>query len=416
MWLKLILHSLRRDFRKKTVALFAVMLATCLATFLLHWSLSLGDKIQTELRAFGANILLVPEGETINLAEGDVNLGPVMQGKYLNAADLAKLRSIFWGNQITALAPLLQREVTFQGSSILVTGTEFGKADAKIDYRKVSPYLSIRGRWPQTKEEAVIGVALAGKYKLKPGDKFSLPLNGGERSFEVVGIVESGGAEDRQIFLELSSAQALLGLPGKMNQLLVSALVTAPNRLYQKYQRNPNALTPREMERYSCTPYITSIAKDVQEAIPGSEARIVRRINQSEEKIASKVNWLMALVTLAGLIAASLTTTSTTTGMVLERKKELALMKAIGSQNLFIAFYIFAEILLIGTIGCVAGFALGSLLSIGLSRTLFESAFELKWIVLPLVWIIGTAIVFCGSLWPLRQAIGLEPAQVLKDL
>lgn len=416
MWLKLIVHSLRRDFRRKTVALFAVMLATCLATFLLHWSLSLGDKIQTELRAFGANILLVPEGEAIQLAEVEVNLGPVMQGKYLSAADVQKLTNIFWRNQITALAPLLQREVNLQGSSVLVTGTEFGKEDPKEDYRKVSPFVSVEGRWPQTKDEAAIGVVLADKYNLKSGAKVSLAVGGEEESFEVVGIVEAGGPEDRQIFIELSSAQALLALPGKMNQLLVSAVVTAPNRLYQKYQRNPNALTPREMERYSCTPYITSIAKDIQESIPGSEARIVRRINQSEEKIASKVNWLMALVTLAGLIAASLTTTSTTTGMVLERKKELALMKAIGSQNLFIAFYVFAEILLIGTFGCVAGFALGSLLSIGLSRTLFESAFELKWIVLPLVWMIGAAIVFCGSLWPLRQAIRLEPAQVLKDL
>lgn len=416
MWLKLIVHSLRRDFRRKTVALFAVMLATCLATFLLHWSLSLGDRIQTELRAFGANILLVPEGEAIHLAEGNVNLGPVMQGKYLNAADVQKLTNIFWRNQIIALAPLLQREVSLQGLSVLVTGTEFGKEDRKTDYRKVSPFVSIKGRWPQTNDEAAVGIHLAGKYSLKPGNKMSLSAGGAEKSFEVVGIVESGGAEDLQIFIQLASAQAFLALPEKMNQLLVSALVTAPNRLYHKFQSNPNALTPREMERYSCTPYITSIARDIQEAIPGSEARMVRRINQSEEKIASKVNWLMVLVTLAGLIAASLTTTSTTTGMVLERKKELALMKAIGSQNLFIAFYVFAEILMIGTIGCIAGFALGSLLSIGLSRTLFESAFQLKWIVLPLVWIIAAAIVFCGSLWPLRQAIRLEPAQVLKDL
>jgi putative ABC transport system permease protein len=91
-------------------------------------------------------------------------------------------------------------------------------------------------------------------------------------------------------------------------------------------------------------------------------------------------------------------------------------MKAIGSQNAFLLTYLFIEVLIVGILGSIIGFAAGSFLSTGLSKAIFDSSMELKWAVLPLVGTIGVLIILGGSLWPLRQAITLEPAQALKDL
>lgn len=413
---KLIIHSFRRDFRKKAVAISAVALATALATFLLHWSLSFGDKVQSELRAYGANIVVIPTDELSAVQNYDPETAIASAQKYLRSEDVSKLDRIFWRNQILARSPMLTVKVQYQDSEVILVGAKVQDAVSIESLRKAAPYLSVQGNWPQNDDQAVIGIESARKFGLKIDDSISLTYRGHSKVYRLTGILRSGGDEDHEFLADLSSVQSFVQGPQRISRLLISAMVTPPNTLYYRYQRNPRSLNRKDLERFSCTPYATSIARDIQEAIPSSEVRIVRRITQAEEKIAGKVNWLIGLVTLAALVAASLTTTSTTTGLILERRKELALMKAIGSQNLFIAIYILAEILLLGAIGSVLGFGAGSLLSLGLSRTIFKTGLEIKWIVLPLVSLIGAVIVLCGSLWPLRLATTVEPAHALKDL
>lgn len=413
---KLIVHSFRRDLRKKAVAMAAVALATCLATFLLNWSFNLGDKIQKDLRAYGANILILPQGESLQYSESTEIPTKIESNQYLQTAELKKIDTIFWKNQIAGLAPILPVPVQSKGSNLVLVGTEFGNQNPKMDLRKAAPYLLVDGSWPKADDQAVAGATLALRFGWKQGSEVSIASNGKSKVFLLSGIVHSGGAEEEQLIAPLNSVQELTNSSGKFKQLLVSALVTPQNQLYQKYQRNPSTLTPQEFERFSCTPYVTSVAQDIAKVFNGAESRIVRRVSQSEEKISHKMNWLMFLVTLAALIASSLTMTSTTTAMILERRKELALMKAIGSQNAFLLTYLFIEVLILGILGSIIGFAVGSFLSTGLSKAIFDSSMELKWAVLPLVGTIGVLIILCGSLWPLRQAITLEPAQALKDL
>lgn len=394
----------------------AVALATCLATFLLNWSFNLGDKIQKDLRAYGANILILPQGESLQYAESNEIPAKIGSNQYLQTSELQKIDTIFWKNQIVGLAPILPVSVQSKGTTLVLVGTEFGNKNAKMDLRKASPYLVVDGSWPKEDDQAVAGATLAQRFGWKLGSEVQIESHDRSKTFKLSGIVHSGGAEEEQLIAPLQSVQDFTDSGGKFKQLLVSAMITPQNQLYQKYQRNPSTLTPQEFERFSCTPYVTTVAADIAKVFNGAEARIVRRVSQSEEKISNKMNWLMFLVTLAALVASSLTMTSTTTAMILERRKELALMKAIGSQNAFLLTYLFIEVLILGILGSVIGFAVGSFLSTGLSKAIFDSSMELKWAVLPLVGTIGVLIILCGSLWPLRQAITLEPAQALKDL
>ena len=418
MWAKLIFNSFRRDRRRKIVAISAVTLATCLATFLLNWSLNLGDKVQRELRAFGANIIIAPQGDTLPVVSGATDAGFITTDQYLRLSDLSAMDSIFWKNQIIAMAPVLPQQVQLQGHSepLTLIGTEFGDVTSIRSYPKLAPYLQMQGRWPQNDQEIVCGAQLAARYGFKPGNTITLEQNGSAQTFTIAGIVSSGGAEETQLFAFMSAVQKLTHHPDQFKQLYVSAIVSAPNALYYKHERNPDSLTSQENERFSCTPYPKNVAADLVKLLPGSEQRVVKQITQTEEKIVSKINWLMVLVSFAGLLAASLTMTSTTTAMILERRKELALMKAVGSTNTFLLTYLFGEILILGAAGSLMGYALGTFLSVTLSGALFDSAFTIKWAVMPLVASIGVLIIFCGSLWPLRQATGLDPAVALRDL
>jgi putative ABC transport system permease protein len=416
MWWKLLWNSFRRDARRKSVAITAVCLATCLATFLLNWSLNLGDKIQRDLRAYGFNVVVVPRGESLPLVTGVTEAGTFNTAVYLNTDDLKKIQKVFWKNQITSMAPVLEEVVKIKGQNVRLVGTEFGERHSISDYRKIAPYVALQGRWPTKSNEVAVGEDVALLMNFQEGSKIVLQSRDRTEQFVVTGIARSGGAEDHQVIGLLASVQKATGRQKRFKRLLISALVKPNDQLFYKYQRNPDSLSSQEMERYSCTPYITSVGDEVAKVFPGAEARVVRQVSETEEKVVRKVNWLMILVTLAALIAASLTMTSTTTAMILERRKELALMKAIGSNNAFIAFYLIAEVVLLGAIGSLLGYGLGTFLSVTLSRTLFESPFELKWAALPIIAIIGTLIILFGSYWPLRQATTLEPAHALKDL
>jgi putative ABC transport system permease protein len=416
MLFKLIFNSFRRDARRKAVGISAVALATCLATFLLNWSLNLGDKIQKDLRAYGANILITPQGESLPLVSENADLGYISTDQYLDYREISKLSGIFWTNQILAYAPLLPQQVLMSNHLVTFQGSEFGEREARSALQKAAPYISIRGKWPVSNNEVVVGQKLADRDGLYLNQQLTVVYNGRKSDFRVSGIAQSGGVEDHEIFGRLSQVQQLTGHPEQFKQLLVSAIVSPQDPLYYRFHHNPRSLNSEEYERYSCTPYVTSIAAGISKIFTGSEARVVLQISQTEEKISKKVNWLMLLVTLAALVASSLTMTSTTTAMILERRKELALMKAIGSRSGFLIFYLLAEVLILGIIGSLAGYAIGSAISIGLSKSFFQATLELKLIVLPVVAIIGILIIILGSLFPLRQAIALEPARALKNL
>src|SRR5262249_6645300 len=282
-----------------------------------------------DLRSYGASIMITPVGESLALAGGALNFEQLDSFTYLKTSELPNLQKSFWKNQIVAYAPILPQQVHWQSSNVKLVGTEFGQRDPLSSFPKIMPTIALAGRWPHSEDEAVVGRDLAQRFGWKAGD--SLTLNSiTSRTFRITGILQSGGAEDREIFAGMSVVQQMTGHPDAYKQLLVSAMVSPEDQLYHQFQQNPKSLSPKDLERYSCRPYITSVAQDLSRTLSDSEPRILRQISKADEKTSTRVNWLMFLVTLAGLFASSLTMTSTTTAMILQRRKELALMKAIG--------------------------------------------------------------------------------------
>ena len=116
MFLRLLFESFRRQKRRKTVALLAIALGMSIATAMIALGNDVGDKINQELRTYGANLVLTPIEDTLDVNLGGVDLKPASQGAFIPESDLPKLKSIFWGHNIKGFVPFLSAQETFQSN------------------------------------------------------------------------------------------------------------------------------------------------------------------------------------------------------------------------------------------------------------------------------------------------------------
>src|SRR5215471_18513537 len=107
MFLQLLFESFRRQKRRKTVALLAIALGMCIATAMIAVGNDIGDKINTELRSLGANLVVTPIEDTLDVNIGGVNLKPASESAFIPESDLIKIKSTFWEHNIKGYAPFL---------------------------------------------------------------------------------------------------------------------------------------------------------------------------------------------------------------------------------------------------------------------------------------------------------------------
>src|SRR5947207_8898990 len=115
MFVCLVYESFRRQKRRKLLAGIAITLGVCVATAMIAVATDIGDKINRELRSIGANLIVTPQEDSLDVEIGGVNLKPPSDGAYLNEADLRKIKGMFWRHNIVGFAPMLPASVTVAG-------------------------------------------------------------------------------------------------------------------------------------------------------------------------------------------------------------------------------------------------------------------------------------------------------------
>src|SRR5580692_4843649 len=212
--------------------------------------------------------------------------------------------------------------------------------------------------------------------------------------------------------MPLANLQALTHKPGLVDRVDVAALTKPEDDFARK---DPKTMTSKEFERWNCTNYVTSIAHQIAEVIPGSEARPVRRVADSEGKVLDKISGLMALLTFAALLSAGLTVWSLTATTMMERRGEIAIMQAIGGARWLVATLLGSEIALIGLAGGVIGAFSGIWLAKIVGQSVFHDAIEISAILPFLIVLAAMLVALAGAAQPLRQALHLEPAVILRE-
>jgi putative ABC transport system permease protein len=375
-----------------------------------------GDKINGELRSYHANLVITPQEDTLDLDVGGVNLKPPSDGAFLDEQDLPKLKSIFWGHNILAFAPMLPVQVKLDGSlsDVTLLGTYFskplsyGKEQYVTGVRSMNAGWRVTGDWPSDdSKDVLIGGRLASKLGKRPGD--TINIAGSQHA--VSGILSTGGNEDDQIVAPLGLAQQVIGKPGAIRRIYVSAL-TKPEDAFAR--RDPRSMSPEMYDRWFCSPYAASITYQLQNAIPHSHAEQIRQVEQTEGTLLSRIKGLMLLVTLAALFASALGVSAAMATAIFERRREVGLMKALGAGNSAIAAIFLAESTLLAVMSGVLGFVGGTLLVRQIGQSIFNSQITIEPVLLPVILCIAVLVTFAGSVTAIRRAMKFDPVYALR--
>lgn len=418
MFVRLVYESFRRQKRRKLLAGAAITLGVTVATAMIGVATDIGDKINRELRQIGANLVVSPQEDTLDVEIGGVDLKPPSDGAFLSESDLPKILGIFWHNNITAFAPVLPVNVSVgKGGShqeVTLVGTYFAKHlsygtdQLTTGVRTTYPLWKVAGTWPEDDSQNILlGERLAESLGAKNGDQISIA----GRESRVSGILSTGTAEDDQIVAPLGLAQEILGKPGAVRRIYVSAL-TKPEDAFGR--RDPKSMSGAIYDRWYCTPYPAAIALQLTEAISHSHAEQIRQVGQNEGAVLTRIEGLIFLITLAALFASALAVSAAMATAIFERRAEVGLMKALGAGKVAVAAIFFAEAALLALIGGVIGFAAGSLLAHQIGQSIFSSQISIQPVLLPVILAIAVIVTFAGSALAIRRAVGLDPVFALR--
>jgi len=408
--LRILAKSLSKRKGKIALAVIAVIMGASVTTALLTVSLDINEKMNYEFRKFGANLLVIPKSDTINVGIGQFGFGSVTEQKYINQTDLYKIKTIYWANNVLGYAPFLYQAVMVdtgnQSSIAVLAGTWFEKDTTLEDgthfntgVRTINSWWEVEGNWVDdngSSPDALIGINVAEKLGLGLGDVMHLSYsempgdiaNTTYLDLNVVGIVNAGGPEDDQIFARLDAAQSLTGRPSMVHTVQVSALCTK---------------CPVEV-----------FATEIEEKIPYVDARTVKQLANAEMSLLSKIENMMLLVSAVALSASALGVATTMTASVVERRKEIGLMKGMGAENGRIASLFLSEAGIIGLLGGILGYSVRLVLAYLIGLSVFDSQVMPSLLVFPIALGIGAGVALLASLLPVRRATKVEPAVVLR--
>lgn len=419
-FLRMVFQSFWRQKGKMAMIAFTIALGASLATAMLNVMFGVGDKVNQELKTYGANIRVVPQTASLLSdmygIEGDSE-------QYLSEDELGKIKTIFWAFNIVDFAPYLESDVFLNGQNVGIAGTWFNhhlslptgeQLDTGMNNLKNWWRLS-GGGWLLDSDEnlVMLGNNIAKKFNLKTGDKIILENGGKQREFSVKSTFDAGGDEDNRIYMNLHDAQYLLNCDGLINSIEVSALTTPDNELSRRAAQNPESLTNAEREVWYCTAYVSSICYQIQEVITNAVAKPVRQVAESEGAILNKTQLLMLLITILSLVASALGISNLVTASVMERSKEIGLLKAVGAHDSPVAWLVLTEIIITAIIGGFAGYFAGIAFAKIIGTTVFGSAIAITPTVIPLVIILIFLVTMAGSIPSIQTILKLEPAEVL---
>ena len=416
MFIRILRKSLAKRKTRIAIAVISVIIGAAIATALLSVSFDITEKVGYEFRKYGANLMVVPESDTIEVGFPGVDFGSVTDQRYINESDLWKIKSIYWRNNVLGFTPLLYQVVRIgegdnEQEAVLV-GTYFEKDVDIIDpyspedppvfntgIQSISPWWTIEGEWIKDQNDttgSMVGVNVANNLNLNVGDDYTISYNENYEDVDnetiynltVVGIITTEGHEDNQIFINLQVAQSISDRTDKVHTVQVSALCN------------------------QCP--VDVFAEEIEEKIPYAQANTVNQLVNAEMNILGKISNMMFLITIVGLLASALGVMTTMTTSVIERRKEIGLMKSVGAENKRIGALFISEATIIGIIGGILGYTVGIILSQIIGLSVFGTSINPRIEILPIAIGISIGVTLLASTLPVRRAVKVEPAIVLR--
>jgi len=416
-------QSWRHDRGRKVLAITTIFLAAGLISALLAVSITIGDKMSVEMKRYGANIEITPEGQVELPYMLENSLTSMDRADLLLESELPNIKNIFWRNNIIGFAPYVRGTAAVNNgqNKVAIVGTFFDQNLAvpdEPDYHTgnkiISQYWKVQEQWPDdAKQQALVGTSIASRMGWKIGDKLTLSGQQQNEQVTITGILTDGSSEEEAVIVPLHIGQKLLGLNDRVERIKVSALTVPENALSKKAHDNLESLDSDEYDLWFCTAFVSSISFQLEKALSNASVRPVWQVAASEGIVIHKIQSLLFMVTLAAFIAASMGIASLMTNAILQRSKEIGLMKSLGAHNWQVYLLFYAESIVCGLVGGILGCAAGWGLSKIMGYALFGSSIYFHWIIIPLILVISVIMTVCGTYFPSRRIAALYPIEVL---
>lgn len=430
-FMKTVLRSVRRQWRRRLLIALTVALSATVSVAMLGIVFDVQDKLSAELAAYGSNITVRAKSDAVvtDLYETvDNGTGESSADALLDEADAKNVKTIFWAYNITNFAPRLDtsgsvrtEDATVQTAPVV--GTWFAKRmqletgeTTVAGMRGMRSWWKLDGRWPKDgTDEAIVGAGLAKRLGIAHGDaaQVTVTRDGRDVPLTVVGVYTAKDSDDDAIYTSTMNVQTVADSPGKIGQIEVKALTTPENDLARRAAKNPAMLSQEEWETWYCTAYASSIAYQLEEAIPGAVARQVRQVSALQGDVMTKTRTVMIVMTALCLIAAAIAVANLMAAAIGERSGELALLKAVGANDGAVARLLLSETLLVAFAGLLVGIGAGIGVAQLIGHLVFGADVTMRPLVLLLVFVLIIASVLAASVASIRSVIRLQPAQVL---
>ena len=341
-------------------ALTAIIVAAAAATAMLNLYVDVQAKLRKEFRNFGANIVVQAKSQqgftpqelqSITTTVGD--RGQAVPFSYAVARD--------------------ERE-----QAVVVVGTDFDLA------RKLNPWWSVSA-WPSASGQALMGVR-AERVLGASQKPFTLSFEGKKVQLQAVGTVRTGAGEDSRIYVARPEFQAWTGLAASTIEIAASG-------------------SPDD---------VSALLEKLQQSVPAADVRAVRQVTEGEANVLGKTR--STLLSSAAFIVgtAALCVLATLMGWVFDRRRDFAIMKALGASHRLIAMFVAGEAAALACVGAIAGFAAGIGIAALIGRLNFNAPISPRFAVFPAVFVGALAVTLVATLLPLRLLRGIEPAMILR--
>ncbi len=351
---------------RSLAALFSLIVSAAVATALLTLYASLNQKLHQQFRAFGANIILTaPDGAALppeTLSTARAISGPE--------------------SRIVPFAYAVAQ--TADGAPIVVAGTDFSAVRAVDRWWQVS-------HWPDAENLSADSTATAALIGTRaknflPGENFSLTYNGHALPLHAAGTVHTGGAEDSRVYLPLAAFTAWTSVPATTLEIQAPGSAAQVQRLLDRLRL----------------------------ALPGVEVHAVRQLVESEGRVVDRTRALMFYSLLLIALTVAICVLATLMASVLERRRDFAIMKALGSTQHQVSLLFLLEAILLALIGAVVGYFLGNLLAFLIGEWNFHTAILPLWQIAPQVLLLNLMVAILAGGVPMRILRAMKPATLLR--
>jgi putative ABC transport system permease protein len=360
MFLRMLLRAAVVRRGRAASALLAMVVAAAVATAMMNLYVDVQAKLRKEFRSYGANVVVVGK-----------------DGAFLPPDAISKVESVLGGRGMAVpFAYVVAR--TPAGQSVVVAGTDFERVQRLDRWWSVSA-------WPSATNEALVGMRAL--PVVSPERKpFDLSFQGHTVHLIPTGTLQTGAAEDSRVYLPMSDFAAWTGV-------------------------QPSTI---EVAANGSSEEVNAVVNRLAQTFPNADVRPVRQIVEGEARVLGKTRATLYAAATLIILTAALCVLATLTGWVFDRRRDFAIMKALGASERLISGFFAAEAAALGAVGALLGFVIGIGIAAWIGRVNFNAVVVPRLSVLPIVLAGSIAVALLSAIVPMSLLRRVQPAIILK--